>query len=719
MRKIPFLLLCLVIATSIFAQQQLTIEDAVVNNKTSLAPENLKQLQFIYGTGDYAYLKNSNGQDVWMRGSFKGAETEFLTRAQINDILKNNGLDEATTMPSIQFNHGVDWIVDVKGTRIFLDPQTKRTFVSVPAAIADKKPLEMSRSGFVAYIDDNNLFVLKAGMNKQVTSDGNKDIVYGAAVHRSEFGITKGLFWSNNGHKLAFYRMDQSMVKDYPIIDWTTKPAKNVNIKIPMTGDKSHEVTVGVYDADNSQMVYLNTGEPKDQYLTNIAWSPDDRFLFVAIVNREQNKMKLNQYNAATGAFVKTLFEEADEKYVEPLVPMLFVKSNPSQFVWQSKRDGWNHLYLYDTTGKLIRQLTSGNWEVTEVKSIDSKGNNLFYLSTAASPITRNLYSVNLKSGSPTRLTLSDGVHNAQVSSDGTYFIDEFSSPVEPHTISVLPTGGGSPKPKSILQAADPLKGFNLGNMTISTFNTPNGDLYYRLYKPVNFDASKKYPIVVYWYGGAHAQLVTNAYNGGSADYWFQWLAERGVVVFTIDTRGSEHRGRQFEQSIFRVAGEKQMEDLMSGIDWLKKLSYVDGERMALYGWSYGGFMTLDFMETHPGIFKAAVAGGPVTNWRYLEIMYGERYMDTPKENPDGYAAADLTKRVDQLKGKVLIIHGLQDPVDVLQHSVDFVRACIDKGIQVDFMMYPGHEHNVMGKDRAHLYQKISDYIFQNLDIKN
>jgi dipeptidyl-peptidase-4 len=651
-----------------------------------------------------------------MKGSLANPETEFLTLAQLNEILKNNGLQESATMPDIQFNKGVDWIVKVNGNRVVLDPKTKRLFVSAPSLISERTQ-EASKIGMIAYVDNGNLFVLKNGINKQVTSDGNKDIVYGAAVHRSEFGISKGLFWSNDGHKLAFYRMDQSMVTDYPIINWSTKIAKNENIKYPMAGDRSHEVTIGVFDPDNSQLVYLNTGSPKDQYLTNIAWSPDDKFIYVAIVNREQTLMKLNKYDANTGFFIKTLFEEKDDKYVEPLVPMLFVKNNPTQFIWESNRDGWNHLYLYDTTGKMLKQLTTGNWEVIDVKGFDSRGDNLWYTSTAASPITRNLYRLNIKSASSTRVTEGEGIHTTQLSSEGSFVIDNFSSPSTPQTINIVDAKSG--KAKSILQAADPLKGFSVGRMSIASLNTANGDLYYRLYRPVNFDSTKKYPVVVYWYGGPHVQIVTDAYNGGAADYWFQWLAERGVVVFSIDTRGSDNRGKQFEQSIFRLAGEKQMEDMMAGVDFLKKLSYVDASRMALFGWSYGGFMTLDFMETHPGIFKAAIAGGPVTNWKLYEVMYGERYMDMPKENPDGYSATDLTKRVDQLKGKLLIIHGLQDPVVVQQHSVNFVRACIDKDIQVDYMIYPGHEHNVKGKDRAHLYQKISDYIFQNLDIKN
>ncbi len=215
---------------------------------------------------------------------------------------------------------------------------------------------------------------------------------------------------------------------------------------------------------------------------------------------------------------------------------------------------------------------------------------------------------------------------------------------------------------------------------------------------------------MVYWYGGPHAQLITNSWNGGASDYWFQYMAERGYVVFTIDTRGSSNRGKAFEQSIFRKAGQKQIEDLLAGVAHLQTLPFVDLNRMGLFGWSYGGFMTINFMLTYPGIFQTAVAGGPVTDWNFYEVMYTERYMDRPQENPEGYDQTNLCKRIDQLKGNLLLIHGMQDNVVVMQHSVNLVKAAVDKGVQVDYMIYPGHEHNVLGKDRAHLHQKVTDY---------
>jgi len=709
---IPFLFL----AYSVRAQNKLlTIEDALVKNRTTLAPENLRQLQFVYGTEDYVYLKRLENKDVWMKGNLKSAaEQIFLSLDDLNQKLKAAGSDGLTAMPMIQFNKSPEWIFSVNGSKFALNTTTNQLRTIIDKSIANKENIEESNAGYVAYVDNYNLFVTDGKKIKQVTNDGSKDLVYASSVHRDEFGISKGTFWSTNGKQLAFYRMDQSMVTDYPIINWTSTPATVELIKYPMAGDKSHHVTVGVYNPQTESTLYLQTGEPAEQYLTNIAWSPDDKYIFIAVLNREQNHMKLNQYDASTGAFVKTLFEERDEKYVEPLVPMLFVKNNSSQFIWQSNRDGWNHLYLYDIDGKLLKQLTKGNWEVVDLKGFDIKGESLFYSSTEDSPINRNLYVLNLKTGVTKRITQGFGSHGTQLSSSGNTVIDNFSTTEIPRNIRVVDVK--SLKNKTIFNAVNPLSDYALGHLNMFTIQNKNGvPLYCRMYQPVNFDSTKKYPVIVYWYGGPHVQTIGNVWNGNASDYWFQFMAERGYVVFSLDPRGSDNRGKEFEQSIFRHAGDPQMEDLMSGVDYLQSLKYVDKSRMGLFGWSYGGFLTVDFMLSHPGVFKAAVAGGPVTDWRYYEVMYGERYMDTPQENPDGYAATDLTKKIQNLQGKLLLIHGLQDPVVVQQHSVRLVRAAIDKNIQVDYMIYPGHEHNVVGKDRAHLYQKVTDYFMEYL----
>ncbi|MDB5201805.1 MAG: family peptidase [Ferruginibacter sp.] len=706
-------LLLLTCYCSVGQQKMLTMQDAMLNARTTLAPENLRQLQFINGTNDYVYLKKLNGEDVFVKGNFKAKEEAvYLNLAQFNQRLKSANLDSVKAFPPVQFNNE-SWVVNIKGTKYqFNQDQTSLNLLD--KAFSTKENLDQSTDGFLAYLQDHNLFISKGKETKQVTTDGSENIVYASAVHQSEFGITKGTFWSNNGRSLAFYRMDQTIVPNYPIIDWTVRPAKVNNVKYPMAGDSSHHVTLGIYHTATQTTTWVKTGLPAEQFLTNIAWSPDDQYIFIAVLNRQQNHMWLNQYDAGSGDFVKTLFEETDPKYTEPLVPMLFAKNNPAQFIWQSRRDGWNHLYLYDLSGKMLRQLTSGQWEVLEVKGFDAKGENVFYTSTQVSPLSKNLYQVNIKSTKSSAITSGDMVHTVLLSSDGSYLLDNFSDPSNPKTIQLVETKSG--KKKVLLQSSNPLSAYALGKLDIFKLKNNEGiELYCRMFKPVNFDSTKKYPVIVYWYGGPHAQMILNSWNGGAGDYWFQYMAERGFVVFTVDTRGSSNRGKAFEQSIFRHAGNAQMEDLHTALNYLKGLPYADAGKMGLFGWSYGGFMTTNFILNNPGVFKAAVAGGPVMDWKYYEIMYTERYMDMPQENPDGYAETNLIRQAGKLKDKLLLIHGLQDPVVLQQHSVMFVKAAVDAGVQVDYMIYPGHEHNVLGKDRAHLYQKVTDYFMQYL----
>jgi len=732
MKKVFHFLLLLISSVTVTAQNKLlSMEDAMLKARTTLAPSNLQQLQFYGNTNDYIYLKKTDGKDSWMRGNYKmAADTVFLTLDQLNSLLKKAGSDTAKAMPAIKFT-SAGWLLNLNNNKILLDPVAGAIKVLLPKQLASKENAEESKAGFIAYLDNYNLFVNNGTTAKQVTTDGSKDIVYASSVHRDEFGISKGIFWSNKGTQLAFYRMDQSMVTDYPIINWTERPAKAEMIKYPMAGDKSHHVTVGVYNTAKQTTTWLKTGEPAEQYLTNIAWSPDDKYIFIAVVNRQQNHMWLNQYDATTGNFIKTLFEQTDEKYTEPLIPIQFLPGNPTQFIWQSNRDGWNHLYLYDTTGKMVKQLTSGNWEVLEVKGSDAKGENLFFVSTALSPVNKNLAMLNLKTGQLSMITADEGVHSTQISADGSKILDVFSTTTNPRTIRLIDISkylSAKPKekakglqklisqPKQLLQSDNPLKEYATGEIAIFTIKNNAGDsIYCRMFKPINFSAEKKYPVVFYWYGGPHAQMILNSWNGGAGDYWFQYMAERGYIVFSIDTRGSDNRGKVFEQSIFRKLGEVQMQDMMAAVNYLHAQPFVDKEKMALFGWSFGGFMTTDFLLNHPGIFKAGVAGGPVMDWKYYEIMYGERYMDTPQENPEGYNATNLIKQAGKLKDKLLLIHGIQDPVVVQQHSVNFVKACVDAGVQVDYMIYPGHEHNVLGKDRAHLYQKVTDYITEHL----
>ncbi len=721
-KSMKVFLLGLIFVPALGQNKLLTIEEAMTGFKTTLAPEKLKQLVWVKGSDEYSYVVKRDGKEILERASASTKlQMDVVSKEELNKDLRDQNatkekLDSLAVFPVIEWQNSTEFTFECRKVLWAYDITKKA--LRFTAGRSYRKGAEhvdiAPVTGYSAYTVKNNLYVLDGIDGGTVTNDTNVNIVNGQAVHREEFGITKGTFWSPKGDKLAFYRMDQTMVADYPIIDWTTQPAQVKNIKYPMAGQKSHEVTIGVYDTKTGKTIYLMTAKPEDQYLTNIAWSPDGEHIYVAVLNRNQTWMSLNSYHAATGKFEKNLFVESDEKYTEPLHPVLFVKNDPTHFVWQSRRDGWNHLYLYDLNGLLLRQLTKGEWEVTDVLGFDAKGENLFFTSTAESPLTNNLYSVKLSDGKIKRLTQGDGMHSVILNENGTFFIDQFSNATTPLETSVYTTEGK--KLKVILNAADPLKDYLLGAMNIFNIKNDAGqNLYCRMYKPIHFDSTKKYPLIVYQYGGPHIQLINSGWNAGSRDYWFQYMAEQGFVVFTLDPRGSGNRGKEFEQATFRQLGTCEMQDQLAGVKYLKTRSFIDTTRMGLFGWSFGGFMTCSIMTRHPGVFKAAVAGGPVIDWSYYEVMYTERYMDTPETNPKGYADNNILNYVPDLKGKLLVIHGTSDPIVVWQQSMLFLKAAIDKKKQVDYFVFPGHEHNVLGKDRVYLYTKVTDYFMQNL----
>lgn len=705
---------CVLSQIGIAQKKLLTMEEAVVKQRTTLAPASPEQLMWVEGSDSYS-LVDPEKNILSIYPSSGTSQENSVSLAQLNKALTGMSLKPLDVFPQLRWrNRNVFSFETEKKLLAFNINTNVISILSTRDFGNDAENLDVAEnSEFVAYNIKNNLVVFDGKERIRVTSDSLDGIVNGRTVHRDEFGISKGTFWSPSGKFLAFYRMDESMVSDYPIIDWTSRPAKNKNIKYPMAGDKSHEVTVGIFNVATRKTIFIKTGEPRDQYLTNIAWSPDEKQLYIEVLNREQKHLKLNSYDVGSGNFGKTLLEEKHQKYVHPMHPMVFVPGNSGLFVWQSERDGFNHLYLYSIDGTLIRQLTKGSWVVTDFAGFDSTGSKAFFSSTAESPVTRNFFSVVLNDGNITRLTKGEGTHRILLNSSRNYFIDDFQSTIVPREISVCSIQGKAIK--TVMKSDNPLAGYLLGELSLFTIINESGeDLYCRLYKPAGFDPSKKYPVIVYQYNGPGVQLINNTWNGGG-DLWFQYMAQRGYVVFSLDGRGSTNRGLAFEQSIFRQLGTIEMKDQLAGIAFLKKQPYVDPARMGLFGWSYGGFMTTSIMTRYPGIFKAAVAGGPVIDWSFYEVMYTERYMDTPQTNKAGYDESNVINHIDSLKGKLLLIHGTQDPVVVWQHSIMFLKACVDKKKQVDYFVYPGYEHNVRGKDREHLYQKVTDYFMENL----
>ena len=583
-----------------------------------------------------------------------------------------------------------------------------------------------SHSRATAYVEDHQLYVVDGqGQKRQLSTDGSRNVVYGSSVHRNEFGITKGTFWSPDGQRLAFYRMDQSMVTDYPQVDIFPRSATYEPDKYPMAGMNAHVVTVGVYDIATDKTIYLKTpngsvagdsvADTRPVYFTNIAWSPDAKTVYMFELNRDQNDCRLVSYDAVTGERQAELYRETSDKYVEPLHPIQFLPWDADKFIMQSQLNGYNHLYLYNKEGKLLRQLTSGPWVVQNVLGFNARQKSIIFEGNQYHPLHRQIYSVSVSSGKMTQLTTDDGVHRGELSPSGNYFVDRHSSPTQPRNISVgstkLTAKSQKPKANRLLTASDPWADYQQPIFECGSIKATDGltDLYYRMVKPHDFDPAKKYPTVVYVYGGPHAHNVEASWHWYSRT-WETYMAQKGYIIFILDNRGSEHRGRDFEQATFRQLGQTEMQDQIKGVDYLKSLPYVDADRIGVHGWSFGGFMTISLMLNHPDVFKVGVAGGPVIDWKWYEVMYGERYMDTPQQNPEGYEKTSLINKAGNLKGRLQIITGYNDNVVVPQHCLSFLDACIKAGTQPDFFAYPGQEHNMRGHASVHLHERITQY---------
>ena len=708
MKKIFFLAFTLTLSVSVFSQDKMLSSKQLMSY--NLYPQSpMRALQFVGKGNQIAYI-----QDTVLYTGQPGKTKPCITLSQLNKVMLASGRESLRYIPNVKFISAKEIQFNAQGTvlRYNLSKKTLTKVADYPTEEAEN--LDMEPTTFKsAYTANNNLYMYENG-NVHAIESSDQDIVYGQSVHRNEFGINKGTFWSPEGSYLAFYRMDQSMVTDYPLVNTTARIAREQPFKYPMAGMKSHEVTVGIYNTANDSILYLDTRRDesiaeRENYLTNLAWDPNEEYLYIAKINRDQNHMWLERYDVSDGEFDTVLFEETNARYTEPCDPMIFVPNHPDQFLWFSLRDGYKHLYLYNTDGQLLKQVTSGKYEVEEFIGFDAKAENIFIYANRESATGRAAYKVNLKNGQMTLLTPAKGTHRVVVNEAGTALIDIFNSVDNPGTAQVLDVKGKVLS--NLYQLENPLADYAMPGIQMGSIKAADGvtDLYYRLITPPNMKKGEKYPTLVYVYGGPHSQLVTDSWLGGG-NLYFLYLAQQGYVVFTVDNRGTDNRGFEFESCTHRHLGEIEMADQLEGVKFLQSLPYVDKDRMGVEGWSFGGFMTITMKLAHPEIFKVGCAGGPVIDWKWYEVMYGERYMDTPQENPEGYANNSLLAKAKDLEGRLLVIHGAEDNTVVWQNSIEFIDACIKAGKQVDYFVYPHHEHNVRGIDRIHLYEKMFDY---------
>ncbi|MCA6422347.1 MAG: S9 family peptidase [Flavobacterium sp.] len=708
MNKKILLFVCFLMAFSNQAQlKKFSLEEAVLQQNRKFGADKLTGFQWIPNSSNYIYYTDS-----WTK-----MMSANVTKKDAVELVKLNDINTVLGTKIKSF-FGVQWIdsttilISETGKYYSYNINTKsgKLIQEVPET-AENQTFDDAKIN-VAFTEANNLYLFNKNKEKiAVTNNSDKNIVSGQTISRNEFGINGGIFWSPQSTYLAFYQKDETNVADYPLLNINETPGKLVNIKYPMIGQKSEKPSVGIYNLATQKSVFILPKGNTEDYVTNLAFSPDEKYILIAELNRGQNDMNLNLYETATGNFVRTLFNEKNPKWVEPEHPAFFPNSQSNNFVWISEKDGFNNLYYYSIDGKLIKQLTINKFPTREIIGANPAGNEIYFKATGEKGVNMLAYKVDLK-GKQTLITRDEGIHHVVISTDGNWIFDEYSNHSTPSKSLLYDKKG---RAITLLESKNKFEGYEMGSADIKTIKAADGttDLYTRLIKPSNFDATKKYPVLVYVYGGPHAQMITNSYLDG-ANLWMYWMAEQGYLVFTVDNRGSDNRGFAFESVIHGRLGVNEMEDQLKGVDYLKSLPYVDGNRLTVHGWSYGGFMTTSLMLRKPDTFKVGVAGGPVTDWKFYEVMYGERYMDTPTENQKGFDESCVMNYAKDLKGKLLLIHGTSDDVVVEQHNLSLVKKFVELGKQVDYFPYPMHKHNVIGKDRVHLMTKVLNYIIEN-----
>ena len=599
------------------------------------------------------------------------------------------------------------------------------------------------KGDMVAFVRENNLFTkdLITGKETQITKDGlQNNIINGATdwVYEEEFGFTRAFFWSPDGLKIAFYKFDESKVKQYTITNYGELYPEQYQYKYPKAGEDNSIVNIYVSDAKTAITKKMDIGTETNQYIPRIKWTNNANLLAIERMNRLQNKLEILICNATNGKNTvltalndkskyndnnpiqitetnSVLYTEENKYYIEITDDLTFTKDN--DFIITSEKDGYNHIYLYNSKGKLINQVTKGNWDVSNFLGYDEKNKTIYYISSEESPLNRTLYSIKIDGKGKKKLSDKIGTNEAQFSANFAYYINTFTDVNTPHYVTINNAGG---KLLKVLETnstlLETMKEYGFSKQEFFTFKTSeNIELNASMIKPTNFDPTIKYPVLMYVYGGPGSQTVQNKW--GYYDFiWYQMLAQKGYIIVSVDNRGTGARGEAFKKCTYLQMGKYETIDQIEASKYLGSLNYIDKNRIGIWGWSYGGFMSTLCITKGADYFKMAMAVAPVTNWRYYDNIYTERFMRTPQENPSGYDDNSPINHVDQLKGKYLLVHGLSDDNVHVQNSMDLISALVNKNKPFEMQFYPNKNHSIYGGyTRLHLYNRLTDFILQNL----
>ncbi|GGH35564.1 peptidase S9 [Mangrovimonas yunxiaonensis] len=609
------------------------------------------------------------------------------------------------------------------GKYVVYDTNTQNTTL-----VANKKIQEPTFSpdgSKVAYAYKNNLFVkdLNSGATKQITFDGEVNkIINGITdwVYEEEFAFVRAFQWNASGDRIAFIRFDESAVPEFSMdVYGTGLYPDQQEFKYPKAGEANAVVSLHLYDLKSDKLNEIQVSKDyNDFYIPRIKWTKDSDVLSAQFMNRHQNELDLWMINTKNNNKTKLVLEETDKAYVDVTDNLTFLKDN--SFIWTSEKDGFNHIYHYSKDGKLINQVTLGNWEVTNYYGYDPKTERIFYQSTENGSINRDVYAIKLNGRDKVRLTKSEGTNSAAFSADFSYFINTFSNATTPpeYTLNNAASGDLIKSIKDNDKLAEKLLDYKTSEKEFTTININGNDLNMWMVKPANFDAKKQYPMLMYQYSGPGSQQVANRWNGAN-DYWYQMLAQKGYIIVCIDGRGTGFKGAEFKKVTQKELGKYEVEDQIAAAKKLGERPYIDASRIGIWGWSYGGFMSSNALFKGNDVFKMAIAVAPVTSWRFYDTIYTERYMTTPQENPSGYDDNSPLSHVDKLKGDFLLIHGSADDNVHLQNTMRMVEALIQADKQFEWMVYPDDNHGIYGGNtRLHLYKKMTNFIDNTLGDK-
>lgn len=574
----------------------------------------------------------------------------------------------------------------------------------------------------VAFVKENNLFMVDLATNQltQITADGaSNKIINGAAdwVYEEEFSMAQAFEWSPDGKKIAFIRFDESDVPEFNMQVWGGLYPEDYKFKYPKAGEKNALVSIHVYDLASGKTQKIDSGTNPDTYLPRIYWTKDASTLAFIRLNRLQNQMDLFHANAVSGDATLIISDRA-ETYVDlDYNDNLMYLSDGKSFIRSSEQDGFKHLYHHDIDGKLIKQITSGDWEVSSIVGIDEKSKKVYFVSTEISPLERNLYVIGMDGKGKKLLTPAQGTHAINMSPDHRFFIDYYSTAEMPVRVSLNAATGSELKVLEDNQALrDRLAGFALGKKEFMSFQTVDGTLLNAyMIKPADFDLSKKYPVLMYVYGGPGSQNVVNGW-GGVREFWHHQLAAEGYIIACVDNRGTGARGRDFKHSTYANLGKLETIDQIEGAKFFGKMSFVDPARIGIWGWSYGGYMSSLALMIGHDVFKTAIAVAPVTTWRYYDTIYTERFLQTPQLNPAGYDDNSPITHVNKLQGNLLLVHGTGDDNVHFQNAVDLVNALVAADKQFESFYYPNRNHGISGGNTSwHLYTQMTHFLKRKL----